>query len=110
MTTFADRIDGFGEAVYAAIEPMNGARFMALGSGRGQQSSRAPLVDADSGLGLQIVAAPADAVVFQGAAPPSSVTAQFCRTMPPPALKHLVKNERSSWVPPWVWCGPMGSR
>jgi hypothetical protein len=89
---------------------MNGARFMALGSGRGQQSVRAPLVDADSGLGLQIVAAPADAVVFQGAAPPSSVTAQFCRAMPPPALKHLAKNERSSWVPPWVWCGPMGSR
>jgi hypothetical protein len=110
LTTLADRIDGFGEAVYAAIEPMNGARFMALGSGRGQQSSRAPLVDADSGLGLQIVAAQRTQLYSRAQRPPSSVTAQFCRAMPPPALKHLAKNERSSWVPPWVWCGPMGSR
>jgi len=33
---------------------------------------------------------------------PSSVTAQYCRPVPPPALKHLVKNERSSAVPRWA--------
>ena len=29
--------------------------------------------------------------------------------MPPPALKHVVKNERSSAVPRWAKGGPMGS-
>ena len=41
---------------------------------------------------------------------PSSVTAQCCRPMPPPALKRLVKNERSSAVPRWAKGGPIGSR
>jgi hypothetical protein len=41
---------------------------------------------------------------------PSSVTAHSCRPMPPPALKHQVKNDRSSAVPRWAWRGPKGPR
>ena len=41
---------------------------------------------------------------------PSSVTTQSCRPMPPPALKHALKYERSSPEPRWAECGPIGSR
>src|SRR5580704_2198299 len=39
---------------------------------------------------------------------PSSVIAQYCRSMPPPALKQSEKKERSSPAPRRVYFGPKG--
>jgi hypothetical protein len=71
---------------------------------------RDAFVDAESGLGRQVMAAPADAVVFHGAAHAVVGHGAVLQTDAAPALKRQVKNERSSAVPQWVGCGPMGSR
>src|SRR4051812_44047387 len=53
-----------------ASEGLDGCFDVVVDAGRSQQSVRAALVDPDSRLGRQVVAAPADAVEFQGATHP----------------------------------------
>jgi hypothetical protein len=73
---------------------------------RGQQSVRAAFVDPDSRLRLQVVTAPVDAVVFQGAA--HAVVGHGAVLEPDAAAcaEALVKKERSALAPRWVACGP----
>src|SRR5215475_4735733 len=52
----------------AASGVLDGCFDVVVDAGCGQQSVRAALEDGDSGLGRQVVAAPAEAVVFQSAA------------------------------------------
>ena len=77
----------------------------------GQQPIGGTLEDADAGLGRQIAGRPSRrSCTPRAKRTPSSVTTHGCRSTPPPALKTRVKYARSSSLPRWVTCGPIGSR
>jgi hypothetical protein len=59
----------------------------------------AAFVDRDADLGRQVVAAPAKKVEHHSAAHAVISHDAMLQADAPPALKHLVKNERSSAVP-----------
>ncbi len=75
---------------------------------RTQQPVRAALENRDARLGWQVVAPQRTQLYSRAQRTPSSVTAQCCRPVPPPALKHMEKYERSSLAPRWAKGGPMG--